>query len=224
MKNIFLLGGSGDIGKAISAEFKRKDYRVICPTRNDLNLENRVDIECYFDRNEISPDALIYCAGWNEPKPFQKVTFIDLDKANSINVLSFYRIIQLLLPKMVKKNGGHILAISSLYSLIAREGRLPYVMSKHALGGLVKTLAIELGKFNIKINTLSPGFVNTKMTRKNNSKKTIKILRERIPLKRLAATDEVAKAAFFLCSKENTYITGQNIIIDGGYSVGGFQK
>ncbi len=128
-----------------------------------------------------------------------------------------------LLPYMCKNKYGRVLAISSLYGSVARSGRLAYVSSKHALEGVIKTYACEFGKKNILFNCLSPGFVNTKMTRKNNSKVTIKKIISRIPLNRLARTIDIAQTAYYLCSDKNTYITGQNIIVDGGFMAEGGQ-
>lgn len=224
MRTVFILGGRGDIGKAIAIKFEENGYHVIAPTKQELDLEDRSSIDKYFEDKTFDVDVLIHSAGWNEPKPFEKITYEDLDKANSINVIGFYRVIQQFMPGLKNKKNGHVLAISSLYGIFSREQRLPYVMSKHALNGLIKTLAIELGPFNIKVNTLSPGFVDSKMTRKNNDPKMIKSIEEKIPIGRMAHPEDIAKVAYFLCSSENNYINGQNIIVDGGYSIGGFQK
>jgi len=224
MKKLFILGGSGDIGKAIISNFSGHGYSVISPSRGELDLEDEVSIDNYFKNKVPGIDVLIHCAGWNEPKPFEGITTQDLEKSNSINIFSFLKIIQYLSPIFKKRKNGYILGISSLYGSFARNKRLGYVISKHALNGLIKTLAIELGQYNIKINTLSPGFVDTKMTRKNNNLQTIKRIEENIPLGRLAIPDDIAKAAYFLCSCDNNYISGQDIVMDGGYSVGGFQK
>ena len=224
MKIIFLLGGGGDIGRAIAEKFKDNGHQVIAPTRLELNLVDKKSIDRYFASKALAVDVLIHSAGWNDPKPFQDVSYSDIDKANSINFIGFYRVIQHLLPGFKKNQNGHIVALSSLYDTFARSNRLPYVMSKHALNGLIRTLAIELGPFNIKVNTVSPGFVDTKMTRKNNPPEIISNFEDKIPLGRLALPKEIANVTYFLCSQENTYITGQGIIVDGGYSVGGFQK
>jgi len=224
IRTLFLLGGSGDIGKAIQQKFIEKGYKVIAPTRQEINLEDRESIENYFKDKNFAIDVLMNCAGVNEPKTFTTITYEDIDKTLQINLLGFFRIIQHLLPGMIEQGNGHILAISSIYGVISRGKRLPYSMSKHALNALVKTLAIEFGELNIKVNSLSPGFVETKLTRKNNDEKTIKQLIEKIPLKRLATPEDVANASYMLCSVENTFISGQNIIVDGGYTIGGFEK
>ena len=112
--------------------------------------------------------------------------------------------------------------ISSLYGTTSRVERLPYTLSKHALNGIVKNLAIELSENGVLVNSISPGYINTKMTYINNTKEQINKLERLIPLKRLGKPDEIAELAFFLCSPKNTYINGQDIVVDGGFSVGGF--
>jgi 3-oxoacyl-[acyl-carrier protein] reductase len=125
---------------------------------------------------------------------------------------------------MKQRKSGHIVAISSLYGAFSRSKRSAYSASKHALNGLVKAMSIELAPDNVLVNTLSPGFVDTKLTRKNNTADMIHEFKEKIPLGRLASVEDISAVAFFLCSEKNTYITGQDIVVDGGYSVGGFQK
>jgi 3-oxoacyl-[acyl-carrier protein] reductase len=224
MKTVFILGAYGEIGGAIVKKFTACNYNVIMPDERELNLESRDCIEAYFQGKSFNVDVIVNSAGINNPKPFLDISYEDIDKTMAINVINFHKVIQYLVPKMIDKRSGYILALSSIYGSFSRRGRLPYVMSKHALNGMVKTLAIELGEFNIKVNALSPGFVDTIMTRKNNDTATIKSFEERIPLGYLASPEDIANIAYFLCSPENNYITGQTLIADGGYTIGGFQK
>ncbi len=223
MNKLLLLGGNGDIGQAIKNKFVSEGFHVNSPSSKELNLENIDLIEGFMSQHD-GFDVLIQCAGFNEPKAVDDVSIDDIFKTFKINVFGFYKIVQMNLDYFKKKNNGWILGISSLYGTISRENRSPYAMSKHALNGLIKTLAIELGKYNIKSNTLSPGFVETKMTRKNNSEDKIKSFENKIPLGRLASPENIADAALFLCSGQNGYINGQDIIIDGGFMAGGFQQ
>ena len=87
----------------------------------------------------------------------------------------------------------------------------------------MRTLALELGRHGIRVNLLSPGFVDTAMTRRNNDPAMIRKLCERVPLGRLARPADIAQAVYFLCSSEAGYIHGANLVVDGGYSIGGFQ-
>lgn len=224
MKKVFLTGGNGDIGAEIKKEFEKNGYEVTSVSSKELDLKNRKSIDDYFENNDSNFDIVIHCAGINNPKYFKDISYEDLDEALEVNLLSFYRALHWILPSMRKNKGGHILGISSIYGTISRAKRTSYAISKHGMQALVKTLAIELGRDGILINSLSPGFIDTKLTRKNLTKKEIKELERKIPLRRLADPDEVAKIALFLCSLDNTYLTGQNIVVDGGYIIGGFQE
>lgn len=224
MPAVFLTGGRGDIGAAIYKKFIQSGYDVIAPTSDELNLADSKAIESFFSNEAQIYDVLIHCAGVNNPKPFLELSEHDMLHTASVNSLSFFHLVQKIAPTMIKKKKGHILAISSLYGSIARKGRLAYVASKHALNGSVKTLACELAESNILVNTLSPGFVDTALTRKNNSCSRIHDIEAKIPTKRMAKPEEIANTAYFLCSKENTYITGQDIIVDGGFMAAGGQE
>ena len=223
MKKLFLTGGSGDIGNGIKECFENYGYEVVSPKHSELNLEDYESIDKYFKNNSTDFEVFIHCAGYNNPEIIDNIGLENIEKTAKINYLSFIKILKYLTPYMCKQNYGKVLAISSLYGSVARCGRLAYVSSKHALQGAVKTYACEYGKNNILFNSLSPGFVNTKMTRKNNSEETIQKMAQRIPLNRLADVQDIAETAFYLCSDKNTYITGQNIIVDGGFMAEGGQ-
>jgi 3-oxoacyl-[acyl-carrier protein] reductase len=224
MKSAFILGGHGDIGKSIVSYFEEMDFQVTSPGSRELDLTKKDEIAEYFYRNDVKADVLINSAGLNIPKAFEELSYDDILTALQVNFLGFFDIIQRLTPAMKKKKSGYILGISSIYGFISRKGRLPYSSAKHAHEGMIKTLALELGPHNILINSLSPGFVNTDMTSRNNDEATIQSFIDNVPLGRLASTNDIARVAYFLCSGENRYITGQNIVVDGGYSIGGFQK
>ena len=221
--NVLLLGGNGDIGTSIKNKFETNGYEVNAPASALLNLENMSQIDSFM-KKQNGFDVIIQCAGINNPLPIDQISEQELLKTFYINVFGFYKIIQLNIEHFKKIKNGWVLGISSIYGQVAREYRSPYVMSKHALNGLIKTISIELGVYNVKSNSLSPGFVNTKMTSKNNSPEKIKSFESKIPLGRLAKPEDIANTAFFLCSKENEYINGQNIVVDGGFLAGGFQK
>ena len=223
MRTLFLTGASGDIGRTIAEEFLGNGFQVISPTKQELNLENCEEIQEYIKVHKVECEALIHCAGFNEPKVLPSLPLADIQKTMNINCLSFIAMVKALSEQMKEKKYGRIVAVSSLYGHIARSGRMAYVSSKHALNGAMKTMACELGFYNILVNSLSPGLIDTKLTRRNNSPETIKRFEEKIPLKRLGLPEEVAKLAYFLCSSENSYITGQDIILDGGFMASGGQ-
>ena len=98
-------------------------------------------------------------------------------------------------------------------------GRSPYTSTKSGIIGVTKTMAIDLAEHNIVVNCVSPGFVDTELTRKVLGKEQMKIMSEKIPMKRLANTKDITSIILFLCSEFNTYITGQNITVDGGFTL-----
>jgi 3-oxoacyl-[acyl-carrier protein] reductase len=219
-KTLFLTGGHGGIGKVIANEFAEQGYKVIAPTSMELNLSSDESIDTYFTKSVPEVDVLIHCAGINHPQTLEKLDIAQTARVMQINALSFVKIAQFFVPSFKKNKNGHILVVSSVWGFLSKPGRLAYSMSKHALSGLVKTLALELGPFNIKVNAIAPGFVDTPLTWQNNTPDEIDRLIQKVALGRLADPQEIAKAAYFLCSENNTFITGQSLIVDGGFSVG----
>lgn len=224
MKKLFLTGGDGGIGSAIKEKFLENGYNVIAPDLHDLDLSNPVDTDEYFKRNPAEFDVIIHCAGYNRPLDISDISEQEYSKTQNINLNSFIRIVQHNIPYFKKAGSGHILGIASLYGEISREKRLSYAVSKHGLIGAVQTMALELGSYRVCCNTLSPGFVDTPLTRQNLTSENIALIASKIPMGGLTTPREIANTAFFLCSSENTAISGQNIIVDGGYMAGGFQR
>ena len=109
--------------------------------------------------------------------------------------------------------------VSSIWGFVSKEGRLGYAAAKTGIIGATRTMALELGQENILVNAVAPGFVNTELTKQNNTPEQIAEIESKLPLGRMAEPEEIGKFVYFLGSFENTYITGQKIAIDGGYSV-----
>jgi len=221
-KYLFITGGNGEIGKSIISQFK--DYIVYAPSSKEMDCADVISIKNYILNLGISNiDVFIHCAGINNPKPYIDSTENSILNTMKINTLSFLYITQEL-SKYFINNNTKILAVSSIYGSISRVGRLEYNASKSALNGMIKSLALELAPMGIVVNSISPGFIETSLTFKNNSIKTVEEIKSNIPIGRLGRPDEIAWYVKLLCSSQNTYLTGQNIIIDGGYLIGGFQK
>jgi 3-oxoacyl-[acyl-carrier protein] reductase len=135
-----------------------------------------------------------------------------------VNLISPIRLIRGIAPMMVKKRYGRIVNISSVWSVVAKPGRVAYAASKAGLDAVTRSSAVELAKHNILVNSIAPGFVNTELTKKNNSEAQIEQIKKQIPLGRMAETAEIAEFAAYLASERNTFITGQTIVMDGGYT------
>jgi 3-oxoacyl-[acyl-carrier protein] reductase len=223
MKRALILGGRGDIGGAISHQLSLDGLEVVSVGKSDFSLESFEEINAYFAKSGNNFDVLVHSAGLNHPKLFEQLSEEEISESLDVNLRGFLHVVRICLPHWKKNNYGKILVISSLYGFLARRGRLPYVVAKHALCGAVKTLAIELAEHGILVNSVSPGYIETKMTHANNSPEVIQKLLKGIPLARLGTPQDIAEVASFLCSSKNKYLTGQDIVVDGGFSVGGFQ-
>jgi 3-oxoacyl-[acyl-carrier protein] reductase len=142
-----------------------------------------------------------------------------MDEALMINLIAPMLIIKGFAPMMKQRKSGRIVNIGSIWSVVSKAKRSVYSSAKHGLHGLTMTAALEMSEFGILVNTVSPGFTLTDLTKKNNSPEDIKRIEMDIPLGRMAETAEIARVVLFLGSYDNTYITGQNIVVDGGYSI-----
>lgn len=207
---IFLTGGSGGIGKVVKQILESENIEVISPTSKDLDLSKNIQ-----NLNYPSVDGFIHCAGVNNIASVDNIDTSSLLDIYKINTVSFIE----LCKNLKIKDNSNIIAIGSLYATGTKEGRLQYSMSKHALLGAVKTLALEKSSSKIKVNLVSPGFVDTPMTVKNNTLERISFLEKNIPLG-LTQAWEIGNLCLYLIKHNNT-ITGQNLVIDGGYSLKG---
>jgi len=219
---LLLTGGHGEIGAAIGARFAQAGFTVVAPSSRELDLSTDAGLGAFVAAQEPF-DAFVHCAGFNTPRPFEQVPAEELTRSLWVNTLSFIRLCQLLAPGFRSLGGARVLAISSIYGVISRERRLAYATSKHALVGAVRSIALELGPDRVLVHALAPGFIDTAMTRRNNDEATIRKLEAAVPLRRLGQPADMAEVAFFLCSDANRYLTGQNLVADGGYTAGGFQ-
>lgn len=223
MKTAFVTGGNGEIGRAIVSEFKKHRYTVIAPGSAEMDCNDNMSIKRYCENLHVGPiNAYVHAAGINHPKPFTEVTAESLLKTIQINTLSFLFISQQL-NHHFDQAGARIVAISSIYGTISRTNRIEYSTAKHGLKGMVQTMALELAGRNILVNTVSPGFIATGLTYKNNSADVINELISDIPVKRLGKPEDISGLVFYLCSDKNNFVTGQDLIVDGGYLCGGFQ-
>lgn len=218
-KSVFLTGATGGIGKSIHSLLS-ETYHVISPLRSELDLSNVRSIMEYIGRHKADPiDIIINCAASNPLKPsWEKMTPEEIEKIIRINLTAPLLLSRGLSGHMKKQKWGRIVNISSIWGVVGRATRTIYSETKFGLEGQTRSLAQAFGKFNILVNCVSPGFVDTQMTRRNLSQLEINRLLLSVPLGRLAQPEEIAKSVSFLVSEENSFINGANIVIDGGYT------
>lgn len=217
---VLLTGSRGGIGSSIQDLLVREGHSVIATNSRDLDLSHPEIVSNWIKSNpDLDIDALIISAGINTPRDFMEVENAEYSRTLQINVNSNRTLLQAVLPGMQKRKFGRILAISSSYSTTTKVGRSSYSISKAALEALIRSVALENAGSNILANSIVPGFIETALTHKNNTQFQVDKILERIPIGRLGAPLEVANLVSFLISEKNTYITGQSIRIDGGFSI-----
>tara|TARA_R110000823_G_scaffold306409_1_gene428806 strand:- start:4962 stop:5618 length:657 start_codon:yes stop_codon:yes gene_type:complete len=209
-----ITGGSGGIGSTICDYFKQQNIIVVNPSRNELDLSNPNNIKDYLNSIE-DLNIIINNAGIND------LTYIDTTSLNEIintfnvNFFSPYVIVSHFLDKFKKQNYGRILNVSSILGSYSKDARSTYSSSKAALHSFTKSIVTETKGFNILTNTISPGYIDTKLTSKNNTPEQLVKLISKVPVRKLGQSMEIAKWAHRL-TVGNEYINGQEIIIDGG--------
>ncbi|WP_051321276.1 SDR family NAD(P)-dependent oxidoreductase [Chrysiogenes arsenatis] len=161
--------------------------------------------------------ALVNNAGINRIHPIAQISEADYATVSAVNLDAPYFLSQRILQRM--PCGGRIVMIASIWSTISKANRTLYATTKSALTGLTRTLAAELGSRAILVNAVSPGFTRTELTQASLSIQEQEALAQQIPLGRMAMPHEIAQLVSFLVSNKNSYITGQNIVIDGGFTI-----
>lgn len=242
---VALVTGSGrGIGRAIATAFGRSNASVIL---NDLDLNSaetvakqlsseegkavafKADVSRKTDAEDIVRlalaafqriDILVNNAGTVVRKPAEEYTEDDWDKVINVNLRGVFNMCHAVAKPMMANRFGRIINIASIMGEVALPPRASYCASKGGVIALTKDLAAEWAKYNITVNSISPGWVVTEMTEKYFAQEQVsKFLLERIPLGRFARPDEVADVAVFLASDRAGYITGQNLVVDGGWII-----
>lgn len=162
-------------------------------------------------------DVCVNNAGINRINAIDDILVEDLDAVLDVNLRAPFLVCRSVTRLMKKAGYGRIVNIASIWSVISKPGRSVYAATKFGLVGMTKTLAAELGASNILVNAVSPGFVETEMTASTLSQDERNALASQVPMNRFAQPEEIAKVVLFLASDQNTYLTGQNIVVDGGF-------
>jgi len=239
-KTALITGATRGIGRAIADVFIEAGANVVLTGTSQsnidqLNSENEIQgikwlmadfstpdsIESFINvlKNTKAIDICVNNAGINIIKPLSDISNEEYERLMSVNLSAPFSIVQSIIPNMKKQNYGRIVNIASIWSKISKSGRSLYTTSKTGLVGFTRAMAVEYASSNILVNAVSPGFTLTELSKQSLTKDEIKELSGQIPMERFAESNEIANTVLFLCSDLNTYITGQNITVDGGFTL-----
>jgi 3-oxoacyl-[acyl-carrier protein] reductase len=163
-------------------------------------------------------DILINNAGITRDASLQKMTVENWQQVIDVNLTGVFNCTKAVSPGMIQQNWGRIINTSSIVGLYGNYGQTNYAAAKAGVIAMSKTWAKELGKHNITVNAVAPGFIETDMI-KTIPEKVLVMMREKIPLKRLGIVVDIANTYAFLASEEGSFISGAVISVDGGASI-----
>jgi NAD(P)-dependent dehydrogenase (short-subunit alcohol dehydrogenase family) len=238
-RRVVITGASRGLGQACAMEFAKQGAELLLVSRGigELRAAQRelqalgatADIAvCDLTQpNEIATlfaditrcDVLVNNAGGNKPQPFVKVSLETLDQLLALNVRSMFLVAQAAARCMLQHGKGVILNMSSQMGHVGAANRTVYCMTKHAVEGLTRAMAVELAPQGIRVNSVAPTYIETPLTRPFFSDEGFRAdTLRRIPLGRIGRPEEVAAAVLFLCSDVASLITGTSLLVDGGYT------
>ena len=210
---VVLFGSREDSVKKAVSSLNEEGYDVFGLYPNLSNLE---EVKSAYDEvvNKYGKiDILVNNAGVSSATPIEKYTEEEYEKIVDINIKAVYNCSKVMV-EYLKENGGVIINTSSMVSIYGQPSGVMYPASKYAVNGITKSLARELGKYNIRVNAVAPGITETDMV-KNLPKEMIEPLIKTIPLGRIGKPEDVANAFLFLASDMASYVTGEILSVDG---------
>ena len=233
MKTALVTGASRGIGNAIALELKQKGYSVIGTATSQTGVDSLLEkgIEAYIldlnskdsidqfwsllEENNKSISILINNAGITRDNIVLRMSDEEWSDIMNVHLYGTFQLCKRSLKMMLKNKWGRIINISSASASIGNRGQSNYAAAKAGVEAFTKSLAKEVGKRDITINSVAPGFISTDMTEQNEGVNSEYVVKE-IPLGRFGEPIEVASLVGFLCSEDASYITGQTVHINGG--------
>jgi len=238
-KTALIIGGSRGIGRDIALRLAKSGFNIWLTYKSSHEAAGevkkaieRLGVSCDLFSFDVSnfketesalgpkvekqaPDILIYNSGIARDNLLVWMTKDEWDSVISTNLDGFYNVTRIVLFSMLAAKKGRIIVISSVSGQIGQAGQVNYSASKAGLIGAAKALAREVGKKNILVNVVAPGFIETELTKKFSKEKILPL----IPVNRLGRPEDVASVVNFLCTEENMYIHGQVIGVNGGLAM-----
>ena len=227
-KRALVTGGTRGIGEAIAVRLAADGFDVsatgtgpdgAAPTGCrylPVDFGDRAATEQFARSLEF--DVLVNNAGINKIAPFAEIEPADFDRIQEVNVRAPMLLCRAVVPYMRAQGWGRIVNVTSIFGTISKAQRASYSASKFGLDGMTAALAAEVAVDGILANCVAPGFVDTDMTRQILGEAKMRELADAVPMQRLAQPEEIAAFVAWLAGPENTYVSGQNMVIDGGFS------
>jgi NAD(P)-dependent dehydrogenase (short-subunit alcohol dehydrogenase family) len=224
-RRALVTGGTRGIGAAIAARLREDGVDVVITGTKPGDGVRAIDFadaaatRAFADalaREDF--DILVNNAGINRIGSFETLDPDDFARIQQVNVTAPFLLMRAVVPGMRRRGWGRIVNVASIFGVVSKEQRAPYSASKFALDGMTAALAAEVAADGVLANCVSPGFIDTELTRGILGEQGIADLVARVPMKRLGRAEEIANFVAWLCGEENTYISGQNLVIDGGFT------
>jgi NAD(P)-dependent dehydrogenase (short-subunit alcohol dehydrogenase family) len=236
---VVITGASRGLGRGCALAFAARGAEVLLVARNAEQLEavaaeirgnggsartvagdvTRAEVIQQVFAGLERCDVLINNAGMNRPQPFLEVDPATLDELLALNVRSMFAAAQAAARVMSRARSGVIINMSSQMGHVGAVNRTVYCMTKHAIEGLTKAMAVELGPLGIRVNAVAPTYIETPMTHPFLASAAFRgEVLQKIPLGRIGTIDEVVAAVTFLASPAASLITGASLLADGGYT------
>ena len=240
-KHVLLTGASSGIGRAISIECSKMGAELLLTGRDEnrlyetlskldnpsahkmvlADLSDEAAILHVIETVEDPLDGIVLCAGITKPKPFSFITSEDISEVMSVNFNAPVILTKELLRKKKLNKAASVVFISSISGVvISSVGGSLYSASKGAINGIAKALAIELASKKIRVNCVNPGMIDTDIYHDGSiTHEQLEEDAKRYPLGRYGEPEEVAHAVIYLLSDASSWVTGSNLLIDGGYTL-----
>lgn len=244
-KVAIVTGSGAGIGRSIAETFAREGAKVVGASRRAANgqpvidamvaagsdavfatcdVSSEEDVQRLFDQalaRHGRVDILVNNAGVDFVKPFERMTTADWDRVINTDLRGAFLCSRRAIEPMLRQGGGSIVNIASVHTLQCVPGATPYDAAKWGMVGLTKSMAVEFASRNIRVNVLSPGLIDTQIWQDLRAAAPdldacLAYWKANIPMGRVGTPDEISRAAVFLASDDASYITGTNLVVDGG--------
>lgn len=245
-KAVLITGGAQGIGKGLSLAFANEGARVICVDHDEEALNEfqeyafRKNLDIWTIRADLSKlseikilmdsvkdevkrlDVLINNAGVSKFKPIEELSAEEFDEVLNINLRPAFVLSKECIHFFKKQNSGAILNIASTRALMSEPDSEAYAASKGGILALTHALAMSLSKYHVRVNAISPGWIEVRDWKKKSASQKVEHSeadKKQHPVGRVGKPEDIARAALYLCSEDAGFITGQNLVIDGGMTI-----